>query len=71
MNRVTKLITFGALTATFALAQRPGGPGAGTTPDPQEMVQMRVNMLSRRLSLTEDQKAQATTVATNRTQIDR
>jgi Spy/CpxP family protein refolding chaperone len=53
-----------ALSATLVLAQghgdRPSGP-----PDPARMIEMRVNFLASRLSLTDDQKAKATTIFTN------
>ncbi len=54
------------LTAGLALAQGPrGGQMGGTPPDPQAMIQMRVNFLASRLNLTDAQKTQATTIFTN------
>ena len=54
-----------ALSTALVFAQRPGrgGPG-GEPPDPQQMVEMRVNALTNRLGLTEDQKAKATSIFT-------
>ena len=48
----------------MAQGPRRGGPG-GQPPDPQQMIEMRVNGLARRLNLTEDQKANATKIFTD------
>jgi Spy/CpxP family protein refolding chaperone len=62
MNSTLKLFTAAALTAGCILAQ---GPGGGLPPDPQTMIQRRVEMLANRLSLTDDQKTKATTIFTS------
>jgi Spy/CpxP family protein refolding chaperone len=41
------------------------GPAPGSPPDPQTMIQMRVNQLATLLSLTDAQKSQALTIYTN------
>jgi Spy/CpxP family protein refolding chaperone len=43
----------------------PDGPRGGTPPDPQAMIQMRVNFLASRLSLTDAQKTKATSIFTD------
>jgi Spy/CpxP family protein refolding chaperone len=60
MNRNPKLLWLAAALCSVALAQGPGGP-----PDPATMVANRVNMLAAQLSLTDAQKASATTIFTN------
>ncbi len=62
--KLTRLLIAGALSAALVLAQRPPGPG-GTPPDPQTMIQMRVGFLANALTLTDDQKAKATTILTD------
>jgi Spy/CpxP family protein refolding chaperone len=62
MNNTLKLISAAALAAGFVLAQ---GPGGGTPPDPQTMIQRRVDMLANQLSLSDDQKAKAIAIFTN------
>lgn len=58
------LITAG-LFAALAFAQGPGPRGGpGTPPDPQAMVQRRVDSLATLLDLTDAQKTQATTIYT-------
>lgn len=57
----TKLLLAGALSAALVFAQGPRGPH-GAPPDPQSMVQRRVGFLTNSLSLTEDQKAKASTI---------
>jgi Spy/CpxP family protein refolding chaperone len=61
MNKMTTILTAAALSTGIVFAQGPGG----TPPDPQTMIQRRVDMLATRLSLTDDQKAKATTIFTN------
>ena len=64
---MTKLSTFFAaagLSTALVLAQSPGRPG-GPPPDPATRIQMRMDHLSTLLSLTDDQKTQATTIFTN------
>ena len=61
---LTRLLTVGALSAALVLAQRPPGPG-GAPPDPQTMIPMRVGFLANALTLTDDQKAKATTILTD------
>lgn len=70
MKQTMKILSLGAFAAMLVFAQGPGrgagrGPGSGKPPDPQEMLQMRIEMLTRRLTLTDDQKARATTIYTN------
>lgn len=63
-----KLVLFclaAALPAATAFAQGMGPMGGGTPPDPQAMIQMRVNMLANRLGLSDSQKTQATTIFTD------
>ncbi len=50
--------------AVFAQGMRPGGE-RGTPPDPQTMIQRRVDRLATMLNLTDAQKTQATTIFTN------
>lgn len=52
------------LSAALAFAQGPRGNG-GTPPDAAQMIEMRVNMLAARLSLTDAQKTQATKIFTD------
>jgi len=65
MKTVIQTFITGALAVTMLSAQGfpPHGNG-GQPPDPATMVEMRVNMLATRLSLTDAQKAQATTIYT-------
>ncbi|MBI4893613.1 MAG: Spy/CpxP family protein refolding chaperone [Acidobacteria bacterium] len=56
----TMMTTF-LLSAALAFGQGPGG----TPPDPAKMIEMRVNMLANQLSLTEEQKSQATKIFTD------
>lgn len=68
MKRAMQFIAGAALSVALVAAQMPGrgnGPGGGTPPDPQKMVEMRVNMLSKILSLTDEQKAAATKIFTD------
>jgi Spy/CpxP family protein refolding chaperone len=66
MRHVATICTVAALSAAAMFAQGTGrrGPG-GTPPDPQAMVGMRVNRLATVLSLTDAQKAEATSIFTN------
>jgi Spy/CpxP family protein refolding chaperone len=58
------LVTF-AITAIAAFAQGRGpGPMQGGASTPEGRIEMRVNFLANALSLTEDQKARATTIFT-------
>jgi Spy/CpxP family protein refolding chaperone len=57
---ITTLLLTSAFATAILFAQGPGGP-----PDPAKMVQRRVNMLTKVLTLTTDQQAQATTIFTN------
>ena len=59
---MTKLLSAAALSAALVFAQR--GPG-GAPPDPATMIQMRVGFLANSLTLTDDQKARATTILTD------
>jgi Spy/CpxP family protein refolding chaperone len=58
LKQTLKYITFGAICAGLALAQ-------GPAPNPATMVQHQVSRLTKELSLTSAQQAQATTVFTN------
>jgi Spy/CpxP family protein refolding chaperone len=49
-----------ALASTLVFGQGPGGP-----PDPATMIQMRVNLLTAQLGLSDSQKASATTIFTD------
>lgn len=63
---ITKYITAAVFSAALVFAQ--GGrphPQGGTPPDPQTMIQNRVDHLATLLTLTDAQKTQATTVFTN------
>lgn len=57
-NTLLKVTAFLALTSVVAMAQR------GNPPDPAQMVQHRVNFLTKQLSLTPQQQQQATTIFT-------
>jgi len=67
MKKFSKIAAAVALTAALSFAQGPRGPrgNGGTPPDPAKMVEMRVNMLSERLTLTDAQKTQATKIFTD------
>ncbi len=56
-----KMMTTFLISAALAFGQGPGG----TPPDPAKMIEMRVNRLATELSLTDDQKAQATKIFTD------
>ena len=60
MNRNINLLWLAAAVCSAALAQGPGNP-----PDPATMIANRVNRLAAQLSLTDAQKASATTIFTN------
>jgi Spy/CpxP family protein refolding chaperone len=62
MIRINKLFATAVLSAALVYAQR--GPG-GTPPDPQTMLQHRVDSLATLLTLTADQKARALTIFTD------
>lgn len=65
MSKLSQFLGMAALSATLVFAQRPGSRVAGTPPDPATMIQMRVDRLATLLSLTDAQKAQATTIFTD------
>jgi Spy/CpxP family protein refolding chaperone len=67
MIKLSAFLTAAAFSTALVFAQRPGGFGGpgGPPPDPQTRIQNRVNHLSTLLTLTDDQKAQATTIFTN------
>lgn len=67
MNKLSTFFTAAALSTALVFAQGPGGFGGrgGPPPDPQTRIQNRVNFLTTLLSLTDDQKAQATSIFTN------
>ena len=60
VNRLTAVICAAAISAGLAMAQ-----GSGAPPDPQQIIQMRVDRLASSLSLTDAQKAKATTIFTD------
>jgi Spy/CpxP family protein refolding chaperone len=65
MKRAMKWMAGAALSMALVAAQMPGRgnrPGGGAPPDPQQMVEMRINMLAKVLSLTDAQKAAATKI---------
>lgn len=64
MSKLSSFLTAAALSSALVFAQGPGRPG-GPPPDPQTRIQNRVNFLATLLSLTDDQKTQATTIYTN------
>lgn len=65
MITTNRVLLMTALSAALVLAQgRPGGRGERTPPDPQQMIEMRVNRLGNYLTLTDDQKTRATTIFT-------
>ncbi len=61
MTQFTKLFAAAAISVVSVFAQ---GPSGRMAPDPARMVEMRVNMLSNRLSLTDTQKVQVTAIYT-------
>jgi len=67
MKKFSRIIAASALSAALMFAQGPRGPrgNGGTPPDPAQMVEMRVNMLAKRLNLTDAQKTQATKIYTD------
>src|ERR1700693_3755991 len=62
IEKLTRVVSLTAVMTGFALAQ---GQGGGAPPDPQTMIQRRVDRLATQLSLTDAQKAQATTIFTD------
>jgi Spy/CpxP family protein refolding chaperone len=60
MKNIVKIITFGAICAGLSLAQQ-----RGPSIDPAAMVQRQITRLDQTLSLTAEQKTQATTLFTN------
>lgn len=66
MKKIATICAAVAMSAVLVSAQGMGRRnGAGTPPDPQTMVQMRVDRLATLLNLTDAQKAQATSIFTN------
>ena len=66
MKKVTTFLAAACISAGLALAQGPGPGGPrGTPPDPQTMIQNRVDHLATLLNLTDSQKTQATTIFMN------
>jgi Spy/CpxP family protein refolding chaperone len=61
IRKLTSLASLTAVMVGMALAQGPGG----APPDPQTMIQRRVDRLATQLSLTDAQKAKATTIFTD------
>lgn len=65
MTKFSTFLSASALSAALAFGQRPGpGRPGGEPPDPAKFIEMRVNRLAERLSLTDDQKARAMTIFT-------
>jgi Spy/CpxP family protein refolding chaperone len=65
MNPLTKYGIAAAVTAALAFGQGLGmGPPGGDPPDPQTRIEMRVSFLTSHLSLTDEQKTQATSIFT-------
>lgn len=67
MNKLNRFFAAAALTSALVFAQGPGmgRMGGGNPPDAATRVQFRVEMLAKRLSLTDAQKTQATTIYTD------
>ena len=63
MTNQTRFITAALLTAAFAIAQPRGNRGGGP-PDPQQMVERRIEFLADSLGLSDDQKTKATSIFT-------
>jgi Spy/CpxP family protein refolding chaperone len=63
-NQITRMTLLSALAIGLVAAQGPRGPRNGTPPSSADMVQMRVDMLTKRLTLTDAQQAQAKTIFT-------
>jgi Spy/CpxP family protein refolding chaperone len=61
IEKLTTVTNVAVMTAGLALAQGRGG----TPPDPQTMIQMRVDRLATQLTLTDAQKTQAVTIFTD------
>ncbi|WP_321478304.1 Spy/CpxP family protein refolding chaperone [uncultured Paludibaculum sp.] len=67
MNKLSRFFTAAALTSALVFAQGPGmgRMGGGNQADPATRIQFRVEMLTKRLGLTDTQKASATTIYTD------
>lgn len=67
MNKLNRIFVAAAITSALAFAQGPGmgRMGGGNPPDAATRVQFRVEMLTKRLGLTDAQKTQATTIFTD------
>jgi Spy/CpxP family protein refolding chaperone len=63
LKKLTISISIAVALAALALGQNP--PAPPTPPDPQVMIQMRVSFLASYLTLTDAQKAGATSIYTN------
>ncbi len=70
--KLTKMLAAAAFSAALVFAQGPGPGGRGprdgdngTPPDPQTMIQRRVDFLASQLNLTDDQKTKAVSIFTN------
>lgn len=64
MSKIKATMTIALLSAVTLFAQGPRGHHGGEPPDPQTRIEMRVNFLAARLSLTDAQKASATRIFT-------
>ena len=61
IEKLTTVVAMASVMAGLGFAQGRGG----TPPDPQTIIQMRVNRLATQLSLTDAQKTSATTIFTD------
>jgi len=67
MKKLTTLVAVVAISGIIAFGQgrrNAEGQGPGTPPDPQQMIEMRVNFMANALGLTDAQKAEAKTIFT-------
>ena len=67
MKKLTTLVAVVAISGIMAFGQgrrNAEGQGPGTPPDPQQMIEMRVNFMASMLGLTDAQKTQAKTIFT-------
>jgi Spy/CpxP family protein refolding chaperone len=65
LKKITTVSILAVMATMLCVAQGTGSATPGTPPDPQTMIQMRVNMLTTLLGLTDTQKNSATTIFTN------
>ncbi|MBN9660311.1 MAG: Spy/CpxP family protein refolding chaperone [Acidobacteria bacterium] len=67
MNKLTRIFAAAAISSAFVFAQGPGmgRMGGGNPPDAATRIQFRVEMLTKRLGLSDAQKSSATTIFTD------